>query len=57
LFAKNDHICVIRPPRIASNTDHPDHLFKGMQKEELQVLLDEGIADITIYYTNGGEHD
>ena len=53
LFASDKNICVIRPPRILLPTEEPDDIFKGMQKEQLQVLLDEGVADITIYYSEG----
>lgn len=57
LFARDKNICVIRPPRIAMHTEEPDVIFQGMQKEQLQVLLDEGIADITIYYSKGAHND
>lgn len=57
LFAKNDKICVIRPPRIAELNEDTDSTFKGKNREEFQVLLDEGIVDIIIYYNNGGEND
>lgn len=53
LFARDENICVIRPPRIAKQAEETDVIFKGMQKERLQLFLDEGIADIIIYYSKG----
>lgn len=49
LFAKNDKICVIQPPRIAENGENADELFQGMHHEKVNVLLDEGIVEISIY--------
>lgn len=51
LFAKDENICYIRPPRMAAKGEDPDQVFEGMVKEKLQVFLDEGIANITIYYS------
>ncbi len=53
LFAKNSNICYIRPPRIAEQDEDTDQTFRGMHKETLKVFLDEGIAEIMIYYSNG----
>lgn len=52
LFAKNENICYIRPPRIAKPDEDLDVVFKDMHQEKLQVLLDEGVADISIYYSS-----
>ena len=52
LFAKNENICYIRPPRIAKPGEDLDEIFKDMHHEKLQVLLDEGVADISIYYNS-----
>jgi CheY-specific phosphatase CheX len=54
LFAKDDKICYIRPPRIAKKEEDLDAVFKDMQHEKLQVCLDEGVADISIYYDPEG---
>jgi len=51
LFAKNNNICYIRPPRIAEEHEDTDRTFEGMHKESLSVFLDEGIAEILIYYS------
>ncbi|SMO67495.1 chemotaxis protein CheX [Gracilimonas mengyeensis] len=50
LFAHDEQICYIRPPRIAAQGEDTDELFKGMTREDVEVLLDEGIAEISIYY-------
>lgn len=49
LFAKDDKICVIKPPRIAAIDENADALFMGMFNEKVNVLLDEGIVEISIY--------
>ena len=49
LFAKNDKICVIRPPQIIDIDVDTDKLHEGMLKETVKVYLDEGVADITVY--------
>ena len=51
LFAHNKHICYIRPPRIADAGENTDETFKGMHKEDVKVFLDEGVVDITLYYS------
>lgn len=53
LFARDQKICYIRPPRIAGANENTDEAFSGMEKETVEVLLDEGVAEITLYYTNG----
>lgn len=54
LFAKNENICYIRPPRMAEPDEDIDALFKNMQHEQVEITLDEGIANISIYYENEG---
>ena len=49
LFAKNDKICVIRPPQIIKIDVDADKLHEGMHKETVNVYLDEGVAEITVY--------
>lgn len=51
LFAKNDHICYIRPPQIAGKNEDTDSTFANMHKEVVKAYLDEGIVEITIYYS------
>lgn len=51
LFARDKNICYIRPPRIAEPGEDTDQTFAGMTKETMQVNLDEGAAQITIYYS------
>lgn len=51
MFAKDENICYIRPPRIANPEENTDEIFRDMQSNKLRVLLDEGIAEITIYFS------
>lgn len=51
LFAKDENICYIRPPRIAEVNEDTDMIFTGMNKESIQIFLDEGVAEIIIYYS------
>lgn len=51
LFARNDNICHIHPPQLVEPEENIDKKFEGMSKKSLQVFLDEGIADITFYYS------
>lgn len=55
LFAKDDDICYIHPPRIADHKEDPNEIFQGMNKESLQIFLDEGIVKIDVYYSTGEE--
>lgn len=50
IFAKDENICYIRPPRILGTGENPDDMFSHMTKEETTVNLDEGTVDITIYF-------
>lgn len=52
LFSKNKQICSILPPRILEEKENTDQVFKDMEKEFLRIYLDEGVADITLYYSN-----
>lgn len=49
-FAHNNEICYIRPPRIARESENFDEIYKDKASEHVEVILDEGIAHITIYY-------
>ena len=51
LFSRNEKICYIRPPRIAEESENADELFNHHVKEDVKVFLDEGVVDISIYYT------
>lgn len=53
IFAKDDKICYIRPPFIVEADYNPEKKFEGYEHESLRVFLDEGIADIDIYYSAG----
>ena len=51
MFADTEHICYIEPPRIIEFQDEmptkPDHA----KEEVLELYLDEGKAEIKIYYS------
>lgn len=49
LFAKNDKICVIKPPQIIGKETDTNSYFKDMSCEIINVYLDEGVAQITVY--------
>lgn len=51
LFANNQAICYIRPPRIAETGEDTDKTFEGMHREDVKVFLDEGVLEITLYYS------
>lgn len=53
IFAKDDKICYIRPPFIMEADYNPEMEFEGYQHESLRVFLDEGVAEIDIYYSTG----
>lgn len=52
VFAKDEKICYIHPPRIITDFHNPGEEFEQMQKEHLQVFLDEGVVELTIFYTH-----
>lgn len=50
-FTTDKDICYIRPPRIMGPGEDPDVTFgMGKKSEKLSVYLDEGLAEITVYY-------
>src|SRR6056297_1211351 len=53
IFAKDDKICYIRPPFIVGADYEPKKEFEGYDHESIRVFLDEGIAEIDIYYSAG----
>lgn len=53
LFAEDENICYIRPPRMAEIDEDPDLMFKDMHSEHVEILLDEGQIDISVYYKSG----
>ena len=53
IFAKGDDICYIRTPKIAAGRQAAEEEFKSMTSESVHVHLDEGVAEITIYYSEG----
>jgi len=50
-FNKDRQICYIRPPFIASPDQDPEEMFRGKQREEVTIHLDEGTAEIIVYYS------
>lgn len=49
VFASGDKICYILPPRIVENSDESmDHQNTAIYKQ-VQVYLDEGVAELTIF--------
>lgn len=54
LFAKQDNICYIHPPKILKQDEDITSLFENMQLDQIRILLDEGIAEISVYYAEGG---
>ncbi len=53
IFAKGEDICYIRTPKIVGSKQEAEEEFKSMQRETVHVHLDEGVAEITIYYSAG----
>lgn len=51
VFAKGDNICYIRSPRIIEDHKNPGEELKAMEQEHLHIYLDEGVAELTIYYS------
>jgi CheY-specific phosphatase CheX len=50
VFANDDKICYIRTPKITTSQQNVNEEFIGMETESTHVHLDEGVAEITIYY-------
>lgn len=55
LFAKNEEICVIGQPQIVDTARNSGSEYETMQTESTFLYLDEGIAEITIHYSNNGK--
>lgn len=53
IFAKGDKICYIRPPKIIDEQNVPNQEFDEMKNETVMIHLDEGVAEINIYYSAG----
>lgn len=53
IFAKGDKICYISPPKIVDEQNQPGEKFNAMKKETVMIHLDEGVAEINIYYSEG----
>jgi len=51
IFAKGEEICYIRTPRIAESQQAAEGEFGSMISEKIHVHLDEGVAEVTIYYS------
>ena len=54
LFARNSKICLIKPPEILKENQQFEKKTDGMSKEVLEIFFDEGTAEISIFYENGG---
>lgn len=50
VFAKDDDICVIKPPRILHPEEEPEDTYRSMESVSTRVTVDEGIVDINMYY-------
>lgn len=50
-FNKGEKICYIRPPWIAGRHEQADDYFKGMNREAVTLHLDDGSAEILVYYS------
>lgn len=49
-FAHDDEICKIHPPEISGTGQEKRFQQEGFQNEKLRVFLDEGIADILLFF-------
>jgi len=54
LFSGTDNICYIKPPRIIESEDEMSFKLDNIKEECLLVYLDEGMAEIKIYYSIKG---
>ncbi len=51
LFANGARICYLNPPRLLTGTIETEVNSQSGIKESVNVYLDEGIAEISIYFT------
>jgi CheY-specific phosphatase CheX len=49
-FAKNGKICVINPPQISGADQRDFYSNDTYEHEQIRVFVDEGIAEISIYF-------
>lgn len=56
LFANNNDICFIRPPRVLLPNENMN-LLLNMNTETIQLILNEGVADISIFYSEANNDD
>lgn len=49
-FAKNGNICIINPPQISDKNDLELYNNEDYEHEQLRVFVDEGIAEISIFF-------
>jgi len=54
IFAKGDEICYIRTPKIVADKQAAEEEFESMESDSVHIHLDEGVAEITIYYSIEG---
>jgi len=57
LFTKDDNICYIQPPQILKEGEHFDRTDQNMSTVSLQVLLDEGVVGIEVFYSKKENDD
>lgn len=50
-FAANDEICKINPPKISNLEEKEEYENSEYGDEKLRLFVDEGIADISLYFT------
>lgn len=50
LFSRDDEICYIEPPKLVKDGGEPEIGITDAVKESVRVYLDEGVADIEVYY-------
>ncbi|MEL7833571.1 chemotaxis protein CheX [Fodinibius sp. Rm-B-1B1-1] len=50
MFSRDNEICYINPPRLIDGKGDQEYAFDGAEKESVRVFLNEGVADIEVYY-------
>ncbi len=50
LFANGERICYLNPPRLLTDLNASEVNSQTGKKESINVFLDEGVAEISIYY-------
>ena len=50
MFSNDDEICYINPPQLLSNKSNQAGIIEDAEKESARILLNEGTAEIEVYY-------